>query len=197
MNDPQIRKAFHETILLKHHNQPTTLVIDELGLEHGRCRADIAVVNGHLIGYEIKSDVDSLKRLSSQINVYNAVFDNSSLILTERHLDEALRIVPDWWGIIVVKEVAENSLKFKHLRSPHQNANINNYSVAQLLWREEAQEVLMSLGIRGARLRETRSKLYRYIVEMLDSQDLRLVVRKYLKRRQNWRRPSRRFLCGD
>jgi len=197
MNDPQIRKAFHETILLKHHNQPTTLVIDELGLEHGRCRADIAVVNGHLIGYEIKSDVDSLKRLSSQINVYNAVFDNSSLILTERHLDEALRIVPDWWGIIVVKEVAENSLKFKHLRSPHQNANINNYSVAQLLWREEAQEVLMSLGIRGARLREKRSKLYRYIVEMLDSQDLRLVVRKYLKRRQNWRRPSRRFLCGD
>jgi hypothetical protein len=190
MNDPQIRKAFHETILLKHHQQPTTLVIDELGLEHGRCRADIAVVNGHLIGYEIKSDVDSLKRLSSQINVYNAIFDNSSVILTERHLEEALRIVPDWWGIILVKGVAESSLKFRHLRYPHQNININNYSVAQLLWREEAQEILMSLGIRGARLKERRANLYRYIVEMLEAEELRFIVRERLKLRQAWRHPS-------
>jgi hypothetical protein len=197
MNDPQIREAFHKTFLQKHHSEPATLVIDELGLEHGKCRADIAVINGCFIGYEIKSDVDSLKRLSSQINTYNAVFDNSSLILTERHLDEAIRIVPDWWGVILVKEVTNNTLRFKQLKNPNQNTKINNYSVAQLLWREEAQEVLARLGMRGARLREKRSNLYRYIVEMLDSQDLRFIVKEYLKKRQNWRRLSRLPLNGD
>jgi hypothetical protein len=55
MNDPLIRKAFHCSFLQKEHAAPTTLVVDELGLEHGKCRADIAVINGHLIGYEIKS----------------------------------------------------------------------------------------------------------------------------------------------
>lgn len=197
MNDPQIRKAFHKTFLRKHHCESTTLVVDELGLEHGKCRADIAVINGHLIGYEIKSDVDSLTRLSSQINIYNAVFDNSSLILTERHLEKAIRIIPDWWGVILVTEITNNTVKFKQLKYPNQNTKINNYSVAQLLWREEAQEVLMGLGIKGARLREKRSNLYRYIVEMLDSQYLRFIVREYLKKRQDWRHLSRLPLNGD
>lgn len=197
MNDPQIRKTFHKTFLRKHHCEPTTLVVDELGIEHGTCRADIAVINGHLIGYEIKSDVDSLRRLSSQINKYDAVFDNSSLILTERHLDEALRIIPHWWGVILVKEFTNNILKFDQLKRPYQNANINDYSVVQLLWREEAREILMDLGIRGARLREKRANLYRYIVEMLEPQDLRFIVREYLKKRQDWRHPSQPPLNGD
>ena len=54
MNDGRIRAAFHGKILRRQHLCPETLVLDELGLMHGRCRADIAVVNGCLIGYEIK-----------------------------------------------------------------------------------------------------------------------------------------------
>ena len=197
MNDPQIRNAFHKTFLYEHHITPTTLVVDELGLEHGKCRADIAIINGHLIGYEIKSDVDSLNRLRSQVITYNAVFDNSSLILAERHLDEAIEIISDWWGVILVKEIDKNIVVFNQVRPPHQNVNINDYSVAQLLWRSEAQEVLSSLGIKGTRLREKRSNLYRYIVEMMDSQDLRFIVREYLKRRQNWRHLSQLTLNDD
>ncbi|MDK1081190.1 MAG: sce7726 family protein [Anaerolineae bacterium] len=197
MNDPQIRNAFHKTVLKKHHSKSTTLVVDELGLEHGKCRADIAIINGQLIGYEIKSDVDSLNRLSSQVNIYNAVFDKASLILTERHLDEAIYIIPDWWGIILVNETDKNILKFNQVRSPHKNTKFNNYSIVQLLWRAEAQEVLIGLGTKGARLREKRSNLYRYIVDMIDSQELRFIVREYLKKRLNWRHPSQLTQYGD
>ncbi len=196
MNDPQIRDAFHRTFLREHHNEPTTLVIDELGLEHGKCRADIAVINGYLDGYEIKSDLDSLHRLDSQVSKYNAVFDHSWIILTSRHLEEAISIVPEWWGIILVREVANNTLDFQTIRYPSKNANVNDYSVAQLLWREEAKEILMNLGMQGANLKAKRSILYGYMVEMLESQDLRFIVREYLKKRQTWRIHGTPFPSG-
>ncbi len=53
MNDVEIRQNFHRKILRRQHAQKNTLVIDELGLNHGRCRADIAVVNGHFWGFVI------------------------------------------------------------------------------------------------------------------------------------------------
>ena len=124
------------------------------------------------------------------LTIYNDVFDNSSLILTHHHLNAAIRMIPDWWGVILVEDVTDdNHIKFTQLRNPHQNETINNYSVARLLWRKEVQEILTDLGVSGMRLREKRSNLYNYIVEMLNSHDLRFVVREYLKKRQGWRLP--------
>ena len=190
MNDPQIRQAFHTTFLQKEHEDSATLILDELGLEHGKCRADIAVINGHMEGYEIKSDVDSLSRLKNQINSYDAIFDRSSVIVTIRHVNEAVRTIPDWWGIISVLESENNIPRFSVIKKPQQNKNIDDALVAQLLWREEAQEVLFNLGVRGAQLRQRRSILYAYITEMLSSHELRKTVREYLKKRRGWRHPG-------
>jgi len=190
MNDPQIRQAFHATFLQKEHADSATLILDELGLEHGKCRADIAVINGHMEGYEIKSDGDSLSRLKNQIKSYDAVFDRSSVIVTIRHINEAVRTIPDWWGIISVLESENNISRFSVIKKPQQNANIDDALVAQLLWRGEAQEVLFNLGVRGAQLRQRRSILYGYITEMLSSHELRKTVREYLKKRRAWRHPE-------
>lgn len=197
MNDPQIRKAFHTIFLQEEHKDSKTLVVDELGLEHGTCRADIAVINGHMDGFEIKSDVDSLARLSRQIISYNAIFDHSSVIVTACHLEEATRMVPGWWGIISVKESNSVFSEFTTIRAPHQNKKIDNTAVVQLLWREEAQEILFSLGMRGAQLRQRRSILYGYIVEMLDPRELRQIVRESLKKRRGWRHPEQRKSGDD
>jgi hypothetical protein len=193
MNDPEIRQAFHNIVLRNYHEDSDTLVVDELGLEEGKCRADIAVVNGNLDGYEIKSGADSLTRLNQQVISYNAVFDHSSIILEEKHLADASQKLPVWWGIILVSENMHEELMFETIKPPLMNPIVNNYAVAQLLWREEAQEILFNLGIRGSRLRQKRSILYSDIIEIIDSVGLRCIVREYLKKRQNWRplvRPS-------
>jgi hypothetical protein len=197
MNDPQIRKAFHTTFLQEEHKDSTTLIVDELGLEHGKCRADIAVINGHMDGFEIKSDVDSLVRLGRQIDSYNAIFDHSSVIATASHLDEITRMLPGWWGIISVKESNSIFPEFRTIRAPQQNDYIDNTAVAQLLWREEAQEILFTLGLRGEQLRQKRSVLYGYLVEMLGSYELRQIVRGYLKKRRGWRHPEQLKIGDD
>lgn len=190
MNDQQIRTCFHYKCLRKHHKNSETLVVDELGLQHGKCRADIAVINGHFIGYEIKSDVDSLKRLNDQIESYNSVFDHISAIVAVCHLEEAINIIPDWWGIISVSDGKRGAIHFKTIRRSIQNENVDKYAVAQLLWRNEAREILASLGIQGKMLRERRSSLYTHIIERLNSSQLRQIVKKHLMNRTNWRHPG-------
>jgi hypothetical protein len=61
MLDKDVRQAVKTKILKDHMNDPSTLVIDELGLDYGRNRIDIAVINGEMHGYELKSDSIRLK----------------------------------------------------------------------------------------------------------------------------------------
>lgn len=193
MNDHQIRAAFHRRRLLRHHRDPHTLVLDELGLQHGKCRADIALVNGHLVGIEIKSDVDSLDRLSAQVVSYSAVFDRISLVLTHRHLEAAVRLVPEWWGLVLAKQGPRGGIDFTTIRRAESNTGVDDFSVAQLLWREEAKDILLELGMEERELRGNRTALYEQLLGRLSSRELRGRVRQTLKCRSEWRdheRPS-------
>ncbi len=187
MNDAQIRKNFHQKRLRRHHATRSTLVVDELGLKHGKCRADIAVINGHLIGYEIKSDDDSLDRLNGQIQIYGAVFDRASLVVGERHLKDAQRIVPKWWGVLAAREGQRGAVHFETVRKAGMNPSVDDFSVAQLLWRSEAVELLAKLDVSRRLLRRPRTVLYRELVRILKPRELRSAVRECLKDRRNWR----------
>ncbi|NMC46568.1 MAG: sce7726 family protein [Chloroflexi bacterium] len=197
MNDPQIRSAFHQTFLKTEHFESNTLIVDELGIKHGKCRADIAVINKQLNGFEIKSDNDSLTRLMNQIEHYNTIFDYISIIVVKRHLKDVMHLIPTWWGVILVESDQLGKLYFREIRSHHRNETVNDYSVAQLLWHNEAQEILIKIGVQGAQLREKRSNLYMYLIENLPSQELRSIVREYLKKRRGWRDHERLFLYDD
>ena len=62
---------------------PGTLIIDELPICRHAARADLAVINGHFSGYEIKSDRDTLKRLGSQVDAYCRVFDYVAVVTAQ------------------------------------------------------------------------------------------------------------------
>jgi hypothetical protein len=164
MNDNQIRTSFYKQRLDKHLSDSRTLVINELGISHGRCRADIAIINGSLIGYEIKSDMDSLRRLNNQIARYNEVFDKAYLIVTPRYVKSVEAILPEWWGLIVASKNQRGEIRFKNLRNSKQNANADDFSIAKLLWRTEAIQILANLGVQGKQLTEKR-QIYRIYCE--------------------------------
>ena len=187
MDDQQIRTSFHSKWLRKHHGDSKTVVINELGLNHGKSRADIAIINGRLIGYEIKSDLDSLRRLNEQVVSYNAIFDRNYIIVTERHLKNIETVLPEWWGIILAYEGKRCAIHFKNIRKSKVNFTVDDYAVTKLLWRPEAQEILSTLGVRGKQGRENRDNLYCYIVSRMNSVELRRTVRYYLIKRTNWR----------
>ncbi len=61
MNDFKIRTAIKDIEFKVHFTEIDTKVIDEMGLNQGSSIIDIAVINGSMMGYEIKSDHDTLK----------------------------------------------------------------------------------------------------------------------------------------
>jgi hypothetical protein len=160
MNDVEIRQNFHSKILKRQHAHKDTLVIDELGLNHGKCRADIAVVNGQFVGYEIKSNNDSLRRLEEQVKSYSAVFDRVSIIMGNRYINCIQDYIPEWWGVIVSARGPRGSVNFDLIRKAQTNKNIDPISIAQLLWRNEAAEILMQKQMPSKILRQPRAILY-------------------------------------
>jgi len=190
MNDAEIRQSFHRKILRRQHTQKNTLVIDELGLNHGKCRADIAVVNGKFIGYEIKSNNDSLRRLEEQVKSYNAVFDKVSIILGDRYIKSIQNYIPKWWGVIVSIRGPRGAVNFNIIRQAQTNTNTDPISIAQLLWHDEAAEILSPKKLPPKILRQPRDVLYEQLAVLLTANELRKIVRDYLKKRRNWRCPE-------
>ena len=72
MRDPEIRRQLRCRLEQEFGNDANALILDELGVCCGRVRADMAVVNGELKGFEIKSDQDTLLRLRSQVEIGRA-----------------------------------------------------------------------------------------------------------------------------
>ena len=195
MNDAEIRQSFHKKRLLREHAQKDTLVIDELGLNHGKCRADIAVVNGHFAGYEIKSNNDSLRRLKEQVKSYNAIFDKISIVVGDRHINSIQNYIPQWWGVIVSVRGPRGAVNFDIIRKALTNKNVEPIFLARLLWRNEAEEILRHKNLPPRILRQPRETLYECLVDKLNVCEIRKYVREYFKKRKNWRCPELPLRC--
>jgi hypothetical protein len=190
MNDLLIRQSFHKKMLRRYHSCKNTLVVDELGLKHGKCRADIAVINGYLHGFEIKSDNDSLCRLGNQAEIYSLVFDRATMIVGTRHTATVTALVPEWWGIIVCTQGSRGAVTFKTVRRTKLNKSVDPISVAELLWRDEVADILRDKGMPPRILRQKRSVLYEYLNDLLTAHELCDTVKDRLKKRKNWRCPE-------
>ena len=185
MRDAQIRKKLHSTVLSLHKNDPDTRVVNELVLCAGEARVDIAVVNGEMVGYEIKSVVDTLMRLEKQRSIYDSVFDRMHIVLDKRHLRGAFKLLPDWWGVLVAPQAEDGEVEL--VREGSLNHNVSGYALAQLLWRDEALMVLRSRNSAGGVQSKPKPQIWERLASSVPLVDLRAAVRQALKIRRNWR----------
>jgi len=103
MQDSDIRKLLHPYLKKGNRKYKDTIIIDEFDLCSGLSRIDVAVVNGVIHGYEIKSEEDTLTRLPNQINYYNKSLEKISIITNKSHLKKIKKLVPNWWGVLTIK----------------------------------------------------------------------------------------------
>ncbi|KKS98265.1 MAG: hypothetical protein UV73_C0003G0207 [Candidatus Gottesmanbacteria bacterium GW2011_GWA2_43_14] len=187
-SDGIIRKALIRKLLQEHPNEPDTIVVEELGLQHGTVRVDVALVNGRLHGFELKSDLDTLLRLPRQMQTYNMVLDQITLVVGKDHLHKAVNLIPDWWGVIIAKSIdTDGNVRFYEIREPENNPTLDSMSIVRLLWKDEALSILENLGhVSGIRYKR-RDVIYEKLVSVLSQDELKAKVRKSLSTRINWR----------
>jgi hypothetical protein len=195
MRDIDVRTVLAAEVARRYKGDADTLIIHELGVCSGDARIDLAVVNGKLHGYEIKSDADTLKRLPAQAEVYSAVFDLVTIVVGEHHLDAVRAIVPEWWGI--VKAASGNPVTLSELRAPKPNPSPNPMAIARLLWRAEALSLLRDASLDCGVKSKPREAIYGRLVESFPLGELRRLVRCQLRAREGWRSGPTPFRCGD
>jgi len=187
-SDKVIRTALKRKLQAKHKGELHTIIVEELGLKHGAARVDIAVINGVIHGYELKSDLDTLNRLPEQIRIYNSVLDKITIVVGKQHLHSAIKIIPDWWGISIAKMLKPNGkIVFYNIRKPEENPLKDSVAIAKLLWRGEALDILEQLNQADGFRSKKRQIIYERLANVLDQKPLQRKVREYLFIRTNWR----------
>lgn len=196
MRDADVRRVLRRWLSAMYGGDANTLIVEELGLCSGSVRADMAVVNGSLKGYEIKSERDRLDRLFAQAEIYSRVFDTVTIVVADRHLKPTKSLVPAWWGIDLVTPLGESDVIIQPLRKESANPEVDPSALVQLLWRDEALGFLASRAIPLPR-KKSRQNIWNCLVANLSLSELRTGVRASLKSRTRWRAAGEQIPDGE
>ena len=187
MRDLDVRAALRRRLTVEHVDEFNRVrVVEELGI-YGEVRVDVAVLADEMIGYELKSARDTLKRLPKQVEWYSRVLDHAHIVVADNHLSEALTIIPAWWGCTVATTLKDGTVVLQDERAAQQNPCIDSQTLALLLWRSEVLAALEERGLDRGYRSKARGEMTRRLAEALTLTELRDLVRETLKTREGWR----------
>lgn len=130
-------------------------------------RIDFLTINGNTTSFEIKSQVDDLRKLEKQVGNYNQVFEYNYIVVDERHLSKALQILPENYGIWIYKHS-----KKEIARKASANSNLNSKAQLQLLTKKELLKYYQSNSISS-------------IISSSGSESINKIFKECLKSRYN------------
>ena len=180
MKDPQIRQLLKHTELSK-YNDGHSKIVHELRLPVAKARIDIAVLNGHMHGYEIKSAADTLIRLPSQIEAYAKVFDFVTVVTEDKYVKK-LSFLPEYVGISIC--IDESTLVVERPALP--NTEREGFYIAKLLWRHELTVLLEKFEIAFCKL-DRNWLLCEALAKNVNVDNLSDEVREVIKKRVDWK----------
>jgi hypothetical protein len=187
--DIEIRTALHGKKLKSFRAAPDTIVVDELGLSHAKARIDVAVINGCVHGYEIKSSLDTLNRLPTQLELYSKCLEKLTLVCAPRHIERVEKIAPEWCGILMAEKGARGAVTFTTVRRAGSNTQIDPVQLAHLLWRPEAAALLSRFEPSKKMLNKPRRELYEALAAVMTVRELTEAIREFMQVRRAWRCP--------
>nr|WP_078305671.1 MULTISPECIES: sce7726 family protein [unclassified Deinococcus] len=131
---------------------PASWVIPEISIlsaEGFSGRTDLCVMpdEGHSIGYEIKTEKDSLSRLAHQVRMYDHCFAERVLATTPRHLGGVCQLLPETWGLIVLEPVSHEVVKLERRPRPQDKDLAAGHLILETLRVEELSALLHNLGV--------------------------------------------------
>lgn len=119
-NEYIYKNVIANKILHGKHSLNTSHMLTEFRV--GKNKADVVILNGTTIVYEIKSQYDSFTRIEKQLHSYFEIFDYVNVITSHFHAKKLDTILPEKAGILVLTD--RNTIST--IREPKSNKeNIN------------------------------------------------------------------------
>ncbi len=137
-NEYIYKNTFLNKVLLDKYGIKDTVAINEFRV--GNSIADIVLFNGTSKAFEIKTELDSNKRLSSQLTDYSKIFKECYIIthesLTEKYLKENEQV-----GVIEFIEHS-NSVEMNEVRKAKENNTIDSETLIRSIRTSEYKNIV-------------------------------------------------------
>ncbi len=145
LSEREIKQAVVDHLFRK-NTLKCGVIINELPVANWSRRADLAVANGKLQAFEIKSDLDSLRRLDGQIALFATRFDKVVLVTTSRFLTRALNRLPPYVEIWEASR-GRDGIDLRIARRGHMREIKSHHILASYLQKSELRSLVKSAGI--------------------------------------------------
>lgn len=146
----------------------------------GASRADVlGIVEGEILGFEIKSDRDSYARLKTQTADYDALCDYNYLVIGKSHLQHAHEHVPPHWGILVAYQMEDGEIYVEMDQLPARNRGAQLKNQLALLWRPELEMLLARSALPGYHYK-SKAFVQEKLLEKVDPAQLKLQITELL-----------------
>ena len=134
-----------------------------------KSRADVlGVIDGAIVGFEIKSDSDTYQRLETQIPDYDKYCDYAYLVIGKKHKKHAEEHIPDHWGLICIND-AEN---IEMCREAGLSPKVKLINQLGFLWRNELGE-LLSVNHLPKCTNKNKKEISKLLIDTIDNDLLR------------------------
>jgi hypothetical protein len=186
VRDGHIRAALRQVVKRK---QPELIIKEEMVIcspDFG-ARIDFITISDCLHGYEIKSEVDTLRRLDRQREVYVGALDRVTLVADEKHIKALTGSdrLPTWWGIVMVKRTSTDAIELIELRESRLNPATDEGAFVRLMWRPEL-EVLLNESALSYDRRCRTEKLRELVLKGLPFSTVHRRALAMLRMRSHW-----------
>lgn len=187
LRDSDIRSALAQRIA-KQQQGREFLFVSEIDVQGGwPGRIDqVLITRRQIQGFEIKSDVDSLRRLPVQVQAYSPVLERATLVTTTRHVDAARALIPRWWGILMASRGNDGSVRIAPLRPAGANPELDVFQVTTFVSRELIVKHLRAQAVRGTSRHDVYS-LRQLLVDSNTRGQVLAFARKVMMERSDWR----------
>lgn len=127
-------------LLLGVHSVHTTTALSEIAI--AKSKADFILINGKAVVYEIKTELDNLERLGSQIDDYYKAFDHVAVVTCEKNsqqLQKMLESIEKPVGIYILRKNG----KLGTIRKPEKyTSDLNKEVIFKLLRKSEYEDII-------------------------------------------------------
>lgn len=110
----------------------------------------LLVTEEEIIGFEFKSDKDTLTRLEHQIHDYERFCDRNYLVTGQKFIEKAPAEIPEHWGIYLIYLDDAEVLQLECIRKAQPNSKrMRLHNQLRLLWRSELIPIIRKHQLGG------------------------------------------------
>lgn len=130
-------------LLFAKHDYRKTVALTELPID--KSKADFVMINGKGVVYEIKTELDNLDRIETQIQDYYKAFTEVVVVTYEENIEKVMAAVPKSVGIMLLTE--------RQALRTVRNAEIvdlylDYYTIFKILRKNEFEQILLDNKLR-------------------------------------------------